>query len=124
MPDPVSLLLQLLVLCLVAGLQGTLPSDKFCVLRCYFVELLSLLLVLLELGLQHLDLPVLILNHFGFALGVFLSLSEFLHLRLGCSQFLKQAIFLFFTAHQAHVEVVLFLAFLVQNSLLFVQGFL
>lgn len=112
-PDLVRLLLQLFILGLVAGLQGTLPSDKLCVLRCYLVHFLSLLLVLLELGLEHLDLSVLILDHFGFALGVFLALRKFLDLRLGCAQFLKETIFLFFATHEAHVKVVLFFTLLV-----------
>ena len=120
----ISQLLYLLVFCLGARFQGTLASDKLSILLGDLIDFLSLQPVLIKLGLEHIDLTILILQHLLLSLCFIDCICVFLGFPLHALQFVHQAFLILLLAHQTHVQTVLLLTLLVKLVFLFIEGFL
>ena len=124
MPHLISQLLNLLVLRDGAGLERALSSDQFGVLCSDFIHFLYFRFVLVDLGLQLVDLAVLILDHLLFTFCVHDCLIVLLVFALCNLEFFDQILCFFLTTHQSHMQVIFLFTFLIQNVLLFIESLL
>ena len=116
--------LNLFVLRLDTRLKCALSCDKLGVLRGDLVDFGRLVLILIELGLEQLDLPVFILYHLLLALDIILTIGVLLGLGLGTLELIEEPLLVFLAPHEAHMQVVLLYSLLIQNVLLLVEGLL